>query len=79
MTSSVIFRPDSLQNETKLACCSGLCIDLLKELADKLSFTFELFEVEDKKWGGIDSVSMIYTRDKYKCLSLYILDLCTKQ
>lgn len=36
-------------------CCSGLCIDLLKMLAEKIGFDFELFEVSDKIWGAYNA------------------------
>ncbi|PAA82140.1 hypothetical protein BOX15_Mlig034011g2, partial [Macrostomum lignano] len=34
------------------SCCSGLAIDLLRELMKDLNFEVDLFEVPDKKWGG---------------------------
>jgi len=43
-------------NQRKYHCCSGLCIDLLKMLGEKISFDFELFEVPDGKWGAYDRV-----------------------
>ena len=43
-------------NSKLYQCCSGLSIDLLKMLSEKISFDFELFEVPDKKWGAYDKV-----------------------
>lgn len=43
-------------NGTVAKCCSGLCIDLLQTLSKRLGFEFELIEVPDKAWGGIDPV-----------------------
>ena len=40
-------------------CCSGLCIDLLKILSEKIGLEFDLFEVPDKVWGAYDKVSNI--------------------
>ncbi len=34
------------------ACCTGLTIDLLIELMKDLNFEVELYEVEDRLWGG---------------------------
>ena len=33
-------------------CASGFYIDLLIELSEKLQFTYDIYEVEDKAWGG---------------------------
>ncbi len=33
-------------------CASGFYIDLLLVLKERLAFTFEIYEVEDKKWGS---------------------------
>uniref|UniRef100_A0A0R3VZE0 Lig_chan-Glu_bd domain-containing protein n=1 Tax=Taenia asiatica TaxID=60517 RepID=A0A0R3VZE0_TAEAS len=34
------------------ACCTGLTMDLLMELMKDLNFEVELYEVEDRLWGG---------------------------
>lgn len=36
----------------KLACCTGLSMDLLIELMKDLNFEVELYEVADRLWGG---------------------------
>lgn len=33
-------------------CASGFYVDLISELSEKLQFTFDIYEVEDKAWGG---------------------------
>jgi hypothetical protein len=33
-------------------CASGFYVDLIMELSNKLQFTFDVYEVEDKAWGG---------------------------
>ncbi|KAI3384998.1 hypothetical protein SNEBB_000301 [Seison nebaliae] len=40
--------------KSKLNCCTGFCIDILEQLATKLNFRYELYEVEDRTWGGRD-------------------------
>jgi len=46
-------------NPVRYQCCSGLCVDLLKMLGEKISFDFELFEVPDGKFGAYDRVSFL--------------------
>ena len=33
-------------------CASGFYVDLIIKLSEKLVFTYEIYEVEDKAWGG---------------------------
>jgi len=39
------------KNLTVPQCCSGFCVDLLERFSIDLGFTYELFRVEDGKWG----------------------------
>ncbi|XP_060076117.1 glutamate receptor ionotropic, NMDA 2B-like [Ylistrum balloti] len=41
----------TLLNNTVLRCCTGLCIDLLKILSERMDFDYELYEVPDQTWG----------------------------
>jgi glutamate receptor ionotropic, NMDA 2B len=34
-------------------CASGFYIDLLITISHRLKFTYDLYQVEDKSWGGI--------------------------
>uniref|UniRef100_A0A1I8GS51 ANF_receptor domain-containing protein n=1 Tax=Macrostomum lignano TaxID=282301 RepID=A0A1I8GS51_9PLAT len=60
MSNASEFHWSNADNITKLDgsgryqfnCCSGLSIDLLRELMKDLDFDVDLFEVPDKKWGG---------------------------
>ncbi|KAL4220540.1 hypothetical protein ACF0H5_020938 [Mactra antiquata] len=38
------------------AVYSGMCVDLMEELAHKLNFTYKLSEPEDQKWGSYEVV-----------------------
>ncbi|XP_033340273.1 glutamate ionotropic receptor NMDA type subunit 2 isoform X9 [Megalopta genalis] len=42
------------KNESLFQCCSGFCIDLLQKLSEEIGFTYELFRVEDAKWGTLE-------------------------
>jgi len=33
----------------------GLCIDLLQELSTEMGFTYDIYEVEDGKFGSMDN------------------------
>ena len=33
-------------------CASGFYVDLIIDLSNKLQFSYEVYEVEDKAWGG---------------------------
>ena len=33
-------------------CASGFYVDLIIKLSEKLQFTYEIYEVEDRAWGG---------------------------
>ena len=41
-------------NTTRYQCCSGLCIDLLNMLSEKIGLELDLFEVPDRKFGSYD-------------------------
>jgi len=41
-------------NTTVYKCCSGLCIDLLNMLSEKIGLEFDLFEVPDRKFGSYE-------------------------
>ena len=48
--------PNVTTNSSYYRCCSGFCIDLLRQLSEKIGFDYELFEVQDKKWGAYNHV-----------------------
>ena len=49
--------PNATANASLYQCCSGFCIDMLKILSEKIGFEYDLFEVEDRKFGAFDRVS----------------------
>ncbi|KAL3206747.1 hypothetical protein MRX96_039952 [Rhipicephalus microplus] len=38
-------------------CCEGYCMDLLRSLAQKLNFTYTLYQVQDGQYGTFDFVN----------------------
>ena len=40
-------------------CCTGLCVDLLKKMTDRMEFNYEMYEVGDQKWGIQNNVSIV--------------------
>ncbi len=48
--------PNATANSSLYQCCSGLCIDLLMQLGEKIGFEYDLFQVEDEKFGAFDKV-----------------------
>ncbi|KAK3915188.1 Glutamate receptor ionotropic, NMDA 2B [Frankliniella fusca] len=52
MNRGVHCRVGREDNPSARRCCSGFCIDLLHKFAEDLGFTFDLFRVEDGKWGA---------------------------
>ena len=53
-------------NAIAYKCCSGLCIDLLNMLSEKIDLEFDLFEVPDRKFGSYEKVG-----PKVSVLSLF--------
>ena len=47
-------------NGTLDYCCTGLCVEVLQILAERMSFTFELYDVPDGNWGVRNNVSHCY-------------------
>lgn len=45
-------RKNSTTEQEQKFCCEGYCIDLLKNLASNLNFTYSLHQVEDNLYGG---------------------------
>ena len=44
------------ENGTIINCCTGLSIDLLRIISDRMKFDFNLFEVPDRIFGIQDEV-----------------------
>ena len=57
--SSICRYGNDTTNSSLYQCCSGLCIDLLFKLSEKMRFDYELFQVEDGLWGGYDEVILL--------------------
>lgn len=47
-------------------CCTGLCVDLLSILSDRLSFDYEMYEVPDRSWGIQDEVSGLLLKTRVR-------------
>ncbi|KAI1284272.1 Glutamate [NMDA] receptor subunit 1 [Halotydeus destructor] len=56
------------------ACCQGYCVDLLRELAKKLNFTYELYQVADGLYGSYD-----YSQDCRRAFNGLIVDLVARR
>ncbi|KAI1283714.1 Glutamate [NMDA] receptor subunit 1 [Halotydeus destructor] len=56
------------------ACCQGYCVDLLRELAKKLNFTYELYQVADGLYGSYD-----YSQDGRREFNGLIGDLVARR
>ena len=61
---------NATSNSNLYQCCSGLCIDLLKYLSDKIGFEYDLFQVEDRKFGAYDKVFVPTYFESQKCFDL---------
>ena len=49
-------RNDSGLNGTIDYCCTGLCVEIMEMLAQKMNFEYELYDVPDGQWGVKDPV-----------------------
>ena len=38
-------------NGTLDYCCTGLCVEVLEILAERMAFTYDLYDVPDGSWG----------------------------
>lgn len=47
---------DSETGLTRDYCCSGYCVDILKELSIRLNFTYTLYQVTDGAYGDLEYV-----------------------
>lgn len=48
----ILFRNKNTTYSYHFKCASGFYIDLLLILKERLEFTFEMYEVEDRNWGA---------------------------
>ena len=46
----------NLSNRDHFRCASGFYVDLFIELGEKLQFTYEIYEVEDKSFGYVNKL-----------------------
>lgn len=53
----------SLQNNSVVRCCAGLCIDILTVMSSRMQFDYELYEVPDRTWGLPDQVGNLCFAD----------------
>ncbi len=55
LQSSAVFafnlRYINITNNYHYQCASGFYVDLIRELSNKLQFTFDIYEAADKTWG----------------------------
>lgn len=58
----------SLQNNSVVRCCAGLCIDILTVMSSRMQFDYELYEVPDRTWGLPDQVGNL-------CFAVFFITL----
>jgi uncharacterized protein YihD (DUF1040 family) len=71
---------NATSNSSLYKCCSGFCIDLLRQLSTEMGFDYELSEVEDEIWGAPDQVGYwIDSPSPFRpaiCIKQYPSQLC---
>jgi len=50
---------DNQTGQNRMYCCYGYCMDVLKELANRLNFTYTLYQVSDGTYGNFEHVNGI--------------------